>query len=263
MTTINNLKSSRFVEEIIKKLPSSCYVPGCDFKSTYEKVASHVPSCGHQLISCDHDGCNQMIKLKDLEDHKRIHLGSLIKCQHFDEGCGWNGSASKLAEHNKKCLHRLLTIKQNEVEELKSIVKALSIRVQELEKKNNAPNVNLMKTVPIFRNNQCTCNGSGDYNSKRYSCDKCKKSYDSSYKAIHACPNFDLCINCALDAPTFKKINNHPCTCNGYGVYDKNVFCCDTCKIVKDGRSQVHLCGNLDICKPCVINRRSTLLLNK
>eukprot|EP01120_Amphizonella_sp_Union-15-10_P014204 TRINITY_DN6813_c0_g1_i1.p1 TRINITY_DN6813_c0_g1~~TRINITY_DN6813_c0_g1_i1.p1 ORF type:complete len:292 (+),score=11.62 TRINITY_DN6813_c0_g1_i1:60-935(+) len=216
----SSLRTSRFAQSFIDKIHSRCPNQDCFFEGYYSDVVCHLNVCQKRLQVCKHSnlGCDWTGNHTNLTNHQ-VH-------------CRFAIAAQILEEKNKKIeqLNSLVTKLLKEKEDFnqpflpppshsscpchhtgfyRSVPFCFFCDICKTKYKDqHMKAIHVCPSYDVCRNCTntnsylvdycgpgCSCRA-GIYPIAGFVCDKCHIKKENAKKALHLCPNFDICSQC-------------------------------------------------------------------
>jgi hypothetical protein len=253
------IRTNKYVQSLIDKLPSRCSHEGCDFEGSYSIVWQHMSKCSHELLKCPNIGCTETsIKRMNMSQHLIDCLYVPIQCC-----CGIDVTKINLAAHKNICPEQTVECQQG-----CGIFLKMSDLSAHLSKTCLAIN------VPCVHH-EFGCEWTGKKCQLTMHLEQCsftslipiivKKDEEIKKKdvQIQELKNHitELELKQTSNALTTKKKSPQIrlCTCDSYGKYENHRFKCDGCsRGLEHALKYLHMCPDVDYCKTCA--ERSTIV---
>ena len=145
---------------------------------TVAGVRSLIDQLNRLSVGCS-DCRKSDIQRGDFEDHRKQCAGRVVRCSAAAIRCDWKGRTAHLKAHEAQC--ELVRVKPT-IDDLQKQVHFLHCAVKLLAEKNQE---------------ECQ----EDYTSGEFVCDVCDSLAPLRSRALHICPQLDLCSACFQKKP--------------------------------------------------------------
>ncbi|XP_070582000.1 TNF receptor-associated factor 2-like isoform X2 [Ptychodera flava] len=83
IVSLSTINPDYAIKREMKTLPAKCINCGCDWTGYFEKYTKHESECRHAEVTCSNEGCLEVIKRCDLENHLTYYcpMRSVV-CEH-------------------------------------------------------------------------------------------------------------------------------------------------------------------------------------
>lgn len=124
------------------------------------------------------------------------------------------------------------------------------------KEKTSNTQVNVVSKMKV----SCECRGTFNYEGRyTFRCSSCSKDVNTERRAIHVCPDTDVCKDCITKGNVALTKFKKQCECNGMGTLDSDDEVeCELCfKDIDSKQLAVHICPDIDICRKCIVKYRN------